>query len=162
MNETKTLNGLIKVKKYYGPSIGDALFSWFFYGLFRMAFYRLLFLWSYFGIALNYILLFSAISLTLGAVFSPRRYIYSVYTEIAPEEPSKTHDTPHESLKTSLQKQQEPEIKEHPKEGEMDNIPQQESVDPEPQIPNVMYCSSCGVENSSQARYCAACGSKLK
>ncbi|MHA1110914.1 MAG: zinc-ribbon domain-containing protein [Promethearchaeota archaeon] len=162
MTETKILNGLIKVKQYHGPSMGDVFLSWFFYGLFRMAFYRFLLPWSFFGIALNYILLFSAISLTFRAAFSPRRYIYSVQTETEPEEPSETHSIPHDSPKTPSQKQQEPEIKEHPREDEVNNTPQHKSVESEPQTHNVMYCSSCGVENSSQARYCAACGSKLQ
>jgi hypothetical protein len=162
MNETKTLNGTIKVKRYHGPSLGDVFLSWFFYGLFRMAFYRFLFPWSFFGIALNYILLFSAISLTFRALFSPRRYIYSVQTKLEPEEPSEIHETPHESPKTSPHEYQETEIKEHPKKDDINNTPQHKSVESEPETLNVIYCSSCGVENSSQARYCAACGSKLQ
>jgi len=162
MTETKTINELIKVKRHNGPSIGDVFFAWVFYGLFRMAFYRFLFPWSFFGIALNYILLFSAISLTFRAAIPHRRNIYSVQTEIEPEEPSETHEIPHEPPKTSLQKRQETEIKEDLKENKANNILQHKSVESESQTPNVMYCSSCGVENSSQARYCAACGSKLQ
>ena len=161
MTETKTLNGLITIKRKHIPSFGDAFFSWFFYGLFRMAFYRFLFPWSFFGIVLNYILLFSAISITFRAFISPRT-IYSIETEVGSEEPSITHETPHDSTKKSPHKQQETEIRENPKEDENNNTAQQKNVELGPQTAKVLYCSSCGVENSSQARYCAACGSKLQ
>jgi len=161
MTETKTLNGKIQVKRNYGPGFGDVFFSWFFYGLFRMVFYRFLFPWSFFAIAINYILLFSAISISFRAFFSPRT-IYSIETEVEPEAPSNTHEIPYDSPKASPFEHQKTKIKEQPKEEEIKPAPRQKSVGSEPQTPKVMYCSFCGVENSSQARYCAMCGSKLQ
>jgi len=161
MTETHTLNRMIQIKRKYGPNFGDVFFSWFFYGLFRMAFYRFLFPWSFFGIALNYILLLSAISVTFRAFISPRT-VYSIETEVGPEEPSIIHETPHDSPRTSPQEKPETEIKEKPKKEEIKTTLQQKRVESESQTPNVMYCSYCGVENSSQARYCATCGNRIQ
>ena len=168
MTETKNINGLIKVKREYGPSFGDVLFSWFFYGLFRMTFYRFLLPWSFFGIVLNYILLFTAISLTIRAMFSPR-YIYSIETEVEPQKSSETHTPAHEDPTSSPKEQDKSKPNEQPEHGNtateptVDSTPLNSKTPDSPSTSNqVKYCSSCGVENQPHARYCYACGEKFE
>jgi hypothetical protein len=190
MTETKTLNGSLKIKRNYGLSFGDVLFSWLFYGMFRMAFYRFLFPWSFFGLALNYVLLFFAISVTFRALFSPR-YRYSFQTEVGTEEPSSSHGHPPESTFSSDKPQMdqmhnstsEPAPKplqsefSHPPpvnkpEPNIAKQPEPDEINPPPlrlMGPNslskedqVQYCSYCGVEVPSYARFCSSCGERLR
>ena len=161
MTETKTLNGLLKVKRNYGPSFANVLFSWFFYGMFRMAFYRFLILpWSVFGIALNFILLFSAISITLKAMFTPR-YHYTFQTEVEDEESSTIHEHPHETTFSSeaSKKEMKPESNEI-------NTPPIKTKEPKPEsnpeVDKQLYCSYCGVEVPEYARFCSSCGERLR
>lgn len=165
MTETKTLTGLIKVKRH-GPTIGDVFFAWFFYGIFRMAFYRFLFPWSFFGIALNYMLLFSAISLSFRALFSPKRYIYSVKTEVEPEESSTTQETPHESPIATPYEPTHTEKKDTIDEKTPMSLPPKTKVEPKVQpttgTRQALYCSACGVENLPKSNFCAACGERLR
>jgi hypothetical protein len=161
MTEKHTLNRTVKTKRY-SPNFGEVFFIWLFYGIFRMAFYRYLWPWSFFGIVLNYILLFSAISLTFRAIFSPR-YIYSVDEKT--EMPSTTHKIPSESMNTSSDNYINTE-KGGTKQETPTDTPPKTKIELKESTPNptrkIIYCSFCGVENVAEANFCHACGEKLR
>ncbi len=166
MTETKTLNGLLKVKRNYGPSLFSVMASWLFYGMFRMMSYRLFFPFgmSFFGLALNYILLFSAISVTFRAFFTPR-YSYTFQTEVENEEPSSTHEHPHESTFTGENSSTEMKTK-TPSKPEFDEFNPLKTVETKKESKledeRLNFCSYCGTEVPEIARFCSSCGERLR
>jgi hypothetical protein len=84
MSETNTYYGKLKIKRNIRPSFGDVFFAWVFFGVFRYWTFRFVLPWGIWGAFLHYFLLFSAISLTIRALFTPR-YRYEFHRESEPK-----------------------------------------------------------------------------
>ena len=184
MSETNTYKGTLKVKKNYRPSFGDVFFAWVFFGLFRYWTYRFVFTWGIWGSFMYYFLLFSAISVTVRALFIPI-YRYEFQREVEPEsdpisrdlESTKTEEsssteiktpTPHKATpekvieKTVEESVEKPIMESKPEPEKPKPVDVKEKVEVKKPIPEgIQYCSYCGVDNPDYGRYCRSCGERL-
>jgi hypothetical protein len=185
-NYNQSYQGTLKVKRNHRPGFGEVLFAWSWYFLFRWWTYRFFFAWGLWGALINYFLLFSAIGLTIRALFTPR-YRYEFYKESDSDEssqvPLKEESVPTEPItplkQDTIHAESTEEASTPPPEPAKVTPPPKVELKPELSKPGekrkavqealtkkeikkgIKFCSYCGVENPDYARYCATCGEKL-